>query len=139
MATVKKVCGLFHVSMDVWDSNGFPISAINSKTTGVRHIVTVENISPLSKDVEVQLSLPNGRQYIEFATSSGNADKWTAQATNVAPPSLITRECQLVRASGGANPNEPIQCDAISQRRGQNPFRKLNSNQLPFSIIVSAH
>lgn len=134
-AHVANVAGFFHVSMDVLDNSGTPLTQINARTAGARHAVHVENISTTSRDARVVASLPSGRACIEFVVAGAPQPQWNQTTLKIPNGQTRDIECDLRRSAGPARKNEPIQCDEICERRGTLKWKRL-SGGVPFQITI---
>lgn len=133
-----KVSGLFSITMDVVDGGGKSVPLLDSSTHRPRHVITVENISSLPRDVHAFASLPHGVRRIEFiGPSNSPLTHWDGQVLNIPQTAKRDIESDLRRNGGPAGHAEPIQCDEIRERRGGSSlaWNKLHQN-LPFQITV---
>ena len=130
------VCGMFYVSMRVVDEQNNPVTSIGSGTPGVRHVVDIENISSFSRSARVEAILPHGILRIAFRDGTAPADRWDQHVADIPPKQARQLECGVVRTSGPARSQEPIQCEKVYERRGAQRWVEKKTEKLPFQITI---
>lgn len=133
----ENVSGLFFIGMEVVDQSGKPVASINATTSGARHVVSIENISTLPRNVRVVAVLPQGLTRIAFTIDGGYVDRWQKEMIHIPDGQIRTLECDLVRTRGPNATGEPIQCDEVYDQRGTLQWKKLTKG-LPFQITIDA-
>jgi hypothetical protein len=134
---VGNVSGLFYVDMEVLDVTGGVLNQIAAGDIGVRHVVHVENISTMPRDARVISTLPHGTTHIEFLISGVAKSKWDRSVARIPSGQKRDLDCDLRRNNGPINRNEPIQCDEVFEKRGQQSWKKLTAG-VPFQVTIDA-
>lgn len=131
------VAGLFYVSMEVRDQYG-PVGTITRTTAYAEHVVTVENISTLPRDIHVFSSLPSGTSHVEFAKTPP-IDSWDEQVMCIPSGSLRTAVCPVRRNGAPSAANVPFQLNRLLERLGAAAvWTPIASRAIPFDIFVKA-
>jgi len=129
---------MFRVTLEVVDQSGNSISSIDATTNNPRNRVTVENICQLPKAVEVEVSLLNGQQRLEFMVAGQGQSDWRDTTSLIASKGKAMLECLVARNAGFAGQNEPIQFDQLSSRPAINTtFFPVNDTNVPFQITIN--
>lgn len=112
---------------------------IDDQTAGAKHIIELENTTPVRRDGQVVAVLAAGTVYITFNDGSGPIGRWSRDCPeyeDMLHAETRSGEFPLEHVKA-ASVRQPIHIEQVNTRRGNGNWVADKSGALPFGIYIN--